>query len=166
MEIFRYWMGGLRLGNPGGRGTHTPPGTSQLPPQAAHVTGRPGFHCDSHHKMFDYAASLVGHSRRQLFANAAIAVASRVASGTRSTPRLGILRCIRQALATEAVAECICCCGVGKAESNIDLLAFVPAPAAADRDASLTVERVLGKCCESLPAEVRVRPDAGSPVRS
>jgi hypothetical protein len=70
---------------------------------------------------------------------AAIA-ASRVALGTRSTPRLGILRCIRQALATEAVAECICCCGVGKAESNIDLLDLASTPAAADRDASFTVK--------------------------
>jgi hypothetical protein len=58
--------------------------------------------------------------------------ASPVASGTRSALRLGCST--RQALATEAVAECICCCGVGKAESNIDLLAFVPAPAAGLQD--------------------------------
>jgi hypothetical protein len=58
--------------------------------------------------------------------------ASPVASGTRSALRLGCST--RQALAPEAVAECICCCGVGKAESNIDLLAFVPAPAAGLQD--------------------------------
>jgi hypothetical protein len=82
------------------------------------------------------------HSRSRVARNAAAAAiaASRVASGTRSTPRLGILRCIRQALATEAVAECICCCGVGKAESNIDLLDLASTPAAADRDASFTVK--------------------------
>jgi hypothetical protein len=74
-------------------------------------------------------------------ANAAIA-ASRVASGTRSTPRLGILRCIRQALATEAIAECIRGGGVWEAESNIEWLDLVATSAAADWDASLTMERI------------------------
>jgi hypothetical protein len=43
---------------------------------------------------------------------------------------------------TEAIAECIRSSGVWKAESNIDLLDLVPTPAAADWDASFTVERI------------------------
>jgi hypothetical protein len=45
-----------------------------------------------------------------------------------------------QAFATEAIAECIRSCGVWEAESNIELLDLVSTPAAADRDAPLTVE--------------------------
>jgi hypothetical protein len=57
-------------------------------------------------------------------------------------------RCIRrrsrvgQALTTEAIAECIRNGGVWEAESNIDLLDLLPIPAAADRDASVTGERI------------------------
>jgi hypothetical protein len=57
-------------------------------------------------------------------------------------PRLGLLRCVGQALATEAIAECIRSGGVWEAESNIDLLDLVPTPAAADWDASFTVKRI------------------------
>jgi hypothetical protein len=49
---------------------------------------------------------------------------------------------VGQALATEAIAECIRNSGVWEAEMNIDLLALVPTPAAADWDASFTVERI------------------------
>jgi hypothetical protein len=51
-------------------------------------------------------------------------------------------RCVGRALATEAIAECIPSCGVREAESNMELLALVPTPAAADWDASITVERI------------------------
>jgi len=57
-------------------------------------------------------------------------------------------RCIRQrsrggqALATEAIAECIRNGGVWEAESDIELLDLVSAPAASDWDASFTVERI------------------------
>jgi hypothetical protein len=47
---------------------------------------------------------------------------------------------VGQALATEAIAECIRSGGVWEAESNIDLLDLVSTPAAADWDASLTVK--------------------------
>src|SRR5215472_13763101 len=57
-------------------------------------------------------------------------------------PRLGLAQCVGQALATEAIAECIRSGGVGEAESNIELLGLVPTPAAADWDASVTVERI------------------------
>ena len=56
-------------------------------------------------------------------------------------PRLG-LWCVGQALATEAIAECIRSGSVGEAESNIGLLCLVPTPAAADWDAPFTVEGV------------------------
>src|SRR5262249_23247420 len=56
-------------------------------------------------------------------------------------PRLG-LRCVGQALATEAIAECIRSGSVGEAESNIGLLCLVPAPATSHWDASVTVERI------------------------
>jgi hypothetical protein len=49
---------------------------------------------------------------------------------------------VGQALATEAIAECIRSGGVGEAESNIELLGLVPTPAAADWDASVTVEPI------------------------
>jgi hypothetical protein len=49
---------------------------------------------------------------------------------------------VGQALATEAIAECIRSGSVGEAESNIELLDVVPTPAAADWDASVTVERI------------------------
>jgi hypothetical protein len=47
-----------------------------------------------------------------------------------------------QALATEAIAECIRSGDVWETESNIELLDLVSAPAASDRDALVTVERV------------------------
>src|SRR5262249_14841098 len=56
-------------------------------------------------------------------------------------PRLG-LRCVGQALATEAIAECARSGSVGEAESNIELLDFVATPAAPDWDALFTVERI------------------------
>jgi hypothetical protein len=49
---------------------------------------------------------------------------------------------VGQALATEAIAECIRSGGVWEAESNIDLLGLVSIQAAADRNASITVERI------------------------
>jgi hypothetical protein len=49
-------------------------------------------------------------------------------------------RRVGQALAPEAIAECIRSGGVWEAESNIDLLDLVSIPAAADRDASFTVK--------------------------
>jgi len=60
----------------------------------------------------------------------------------RGPPRLGLSGYVGQALTTEAIAECIRSGSVGKAESNIDLLDFVSILAAADRDASITVERI------------------------
>jgi hypothetical protein len=48
---------------------------------------------------------------------------------------------VGQALTTEAIAECIRSGGVGEAESNIEWLGPVSTPAAADWDASFTVER-------------------------
>src|SRR5262249_9682908 len=57
-------------------------------------------------------------------------------------PRLGLLRCVGQALATEAIAEGVRSGGVGKAESNIGSLSLVPTPATADWDAPLTMEGV------------------------
>jgi hypothetical protein len=68
---------------------------------------------------------------------------------------------VGQALATEAIAECIRSGGVWETESNMELLDLVSIPAAADWNPSVTVERG-----ESLPAEMSARPDAGSPVRS
>jgi hypothetical protein len=49
---------------------------------------------------------------------------------------------VGQALATKAIAECVRSGGVWEAESNIELLDLLPIPAAADRDASFTVERI------------------------
>src|SRR5262245_66639567 len=57
-------------------------------------------------------------------------------------PRLGLIRCVGQALATEAIAECIRGGGICEAESNIELLGLVSTPTAADRDASFLVERI------------------------
>src|SRR5215472_8853115 len=57
-------------------------------------------------------------------------------------PRLGLPRCVGQALATEAIAECIRSGGVWEAESNIEWLDIVSTPASADRDASFTMERI------------------------
>jgi len=45
-------------------------------------------------------------------------------------------------VATEAIAKCVRSGGVGKAKSNIELLGLVPTPAAADWDASFTMERI------------------------
>jgi hypothetical protein len=47
-----------------------------------------------------------------------------------------------QAFATEAIAECIRSGGLWEAESNIKLLGLVSTPAAADWNASVTVERI------------------------
>jgi hypothetical protein len=49
---------------------------------------------------------------------------------------------VGQALATEAIAECIRSGGVWEAQSNIELVGFVPAPTATDWDAPFTVERI------------------------
>jgi hypothetical protein len=49
---------------------------------------------------------------------------------------------VGQALAAEAIAECIRGGSVGEAESNIDLLDLVSILAAADWDTSITVERI------------------------
>jgi hypothetical protein len=49
---------------------------------------------------------------------------------------------IGQAFAAEAIAEGIRCGGVWEAESNIELLDLVSAPAASEWDASFTVERI------------------------
>src|SRR6516164_2263458 len=69
--------------------------------------------------------------------------ASRLSSRRRSLgPRLGLAQCVGQALATEAIAECVRSGGVGEAKSNIELLGLVPTPAAANWDASVTVERI------------------------
>jgi hypothetical protein len=51
-------------------------------------------------------------------------------------------RRVAQALAPEAMAECIRSGGACEAESNIDLLAFVSIPAASDWDPSVTMERI------------------------
>jgi hypothetical protein len=58
-------------------------------------------------------------------------------------PRLGLRRSMGQALATEAIAECIRSGGVWEAESNIELLDLVSTPTAADWDAAFTVKRWL-----------------------
>jgi hypothetical protein len=57
-------------------------------------------------------------------------------------PRLGLRGCVGQALTTEAIAECIRSGGVWETESNMELLDLVSIPAAADWDASFTVERI------------------------
>jgi hypothetical protein len=49
---------------------------------------------------------------------------------------------VGQAFATEAVAECVRSGDVREAESNIKLLGLVSTPAAADWDASVTVEQI------------------------
>jgi len=49
---------------------------------------------------------------------------------------------VGQALATEAITECIRSGGVWEAESNIEWLDLVSASAAADWDASFTMERI------------------------
>jgi hypothetical protein len=49
---------------------------------------------------------------------------------------------VGQALAPKAIAKRLRSGGVWEAESNIDLLDLVPTPAAADWDASLTLERI------------------------
>jgi hypothetical protein len=49
---------------------------------------------------------------------------------------------VGQALATEAIAECIRSDGIWEAESNIGLLCLAPTPAVADWDAPFTVEGV------------------------
>jgi hypothetical protein len=49
---------------------------------------------------------------------------------------------VGQALATEAIAECIRSTSVWETESNIEWLDLVSTPAAADWDASFMVERI------------------------
>jgi hypothetical protein len=49
---------------------------------------------------------------------------------------------VGQAFAPEAIAECIRSGGVWEAQSNMELLDLVSIPAAADWDASFTVERI------------------------
>src|SRR5262249_8598668 len=57
-------------------------------------------------------------------------------------PLLGVQRCVGQALAPKVIAERLRNGGVGEAKSNIELLGLVPTAAAADWDASFTVERI------------------------
>ena len=47
-----------------------------------------------------------------------------------------------QPLATEAITECIRSGGVWEAETNVESLGLVPAPATAHWDAPFTVERI------------------------
>jgi hypothetical protein len=49
---------------------------------------------------------------------------------------------VGQALATEAIAECIRSGGIWEAESNIEWFDLVSTAATADRDASFTMERI------------------------
>jgi len=56
--------------------------------------------------------------------------------------RLGLVRRVGQALATEAIAECIGSGSVGEAESNIDLLDLVSIQAATDWDAVFAVKYI------------------------
>jgi len=49
---------------------------------------------------------------------------------------------VDQALTTEAIAECIRSGSVWETKSNIEWLDLVSTPAAADCDASFTVERI------------------------
>jgi len=49
---------------------------------------------------------------------------------------------VGQALATEAIAECIRSGGVWEAESNIEWLDLVSASSATNWDASFTMERI------------------------
>jgi len=49
---------------------------------------------------------------------------------------------VGQAFATETVAECIRSSSVWEAESNKESLGLVSTPAAADWDASVTMERI------------------------
>jgi hypothetical protein len=49
---------------------------------------------------------------------------------------------VRQALATEAIAECIGSGSIWEAESNVEWLDLVSTPAAADWDVSFTVEPI------------------------
>jgi hypothetical protein len=49
---------------------------------------------------------------------------------------------VGQALAPEAIAECIRSGGVWETESNMELLDLVLIPAAADWNASFTVKRI------------------------
>jgi hypothetical protein len=49
---------------------------------------------------------------------------------------------VGQALAPEAIAECIRSDSLSEAESNIDLLDVVSTPAATDWDALFTVKRI------------------------
>ena len=75
---------------------------------------------------------------------------------------------VGQAFAPEAIAECIRSGGVWEAESNIELAC----PRVDSGRVGLGsvghdgTHQSLGERCENLPAEVRVRPHAGSPVRS
>jgi hypothetical protein len=49
---------------------------------------------------------------------------------------------VGQALATEAIAECMRSSGVWETESNMELLDLVSIPAAANWNTSVTVERI------------------------
>jgi hypothetical protein len=57
-------------------------------------------------------------------------------------PGLGLRWCAGQVLTTEAIAECIRSDSVREAESNVEWLDLVSTPAAANWDASFTVERI------------------------
>jgi hypothetical protein len=52
------------------------------------------------------------------------------------------LACVRQALTTEAIPECLRSGNIWEAESNVEWLDLVSTAAAADWDLSLTVERI------------------------
>jgi hypothetical protein len=67
--------------------------------------------------------------------------APNIALGNRWLPQTACAG-LGQALTSETIAECIRSGGVGETESNKELLALVPASAAADRNAVLTVESV------------------------
>src|SRR5262245_59774346 len=80
-------------------------------------------------------------------------------------PRLGLPRCVGQAFAAEAIAECIRSGSVWETESNIEWLDLSGRGGLGCVVHGGTHQSV-AKHRESLPTEVRVRPDAGSPVRS
>jgi len=57
-------------------------------------------------------------------------------------PRLRFFRRIGEALATESTAECVRSGSVREAETNMESLGHMSAPATVDRDAAFTVEGV------------------------
>jgi hypothetical protein len=90
--------------------------------------GECGLLAGFHHRHFSLPPSSRFHASRP------------VTTQPRSPP--GSRRCVHQALATETIAECIGSGTIWKAESNVEWLDLVSAPAAADWDVSFTVERI------------------------